>query len=242
MHTLTYTHHCAQGHNITMHSLPNIDHWTSCRSNVWHWKWEQPARDFSRGTQAMCPLTCRLADTGSHCWPQYFIPSSKGEGCLRWQAHPGSWRLQWNRWGRRNCSPLRHSRRPSLRNVLCSHSSSIGARASTNDTRYVCTDWMSRISIKRMKLIARQFYLSGAIRQPRPGEIPHLPPFGMMAFFEAIMRGWASLPLHPFLIAVLEYFNVAPFQFTPNSFRIMVAFYIAFMESDIGEPFVVEFA
>ena len=49
------------------------------------------------------------------------------------------------------------------------------------------------------------------------------------------MRG-AFLPLHSFLVEVLEYFNLAPFQFTPNFFYTMVAFYIAYMEVELGEP------
>ena len=52
----------------------------------------------------------------------------------------------------------------------------------------------------------------------------------------------ASLPLNPFIVEVLEYFNVAHFQVTPNSFRTMVEFYMAFMEADIGKPSTMEFA
>ena len=64
----------------------------------------------------------------------------------------------------------------------------------------------------------------------------------MITFSEAIIWGGAFLPLHPFIAEVLDYFNVAHFQFTPNSICTMVAFYIAFMEADIGEPSAIEFA
>ena len=64
----------------------------------------------------------------------------------------------------------------------------------------------------------------------------------MATFFEEIIRGGASLPLHPFIVEVLDYVSVAPFQFTPNSIYTMVAFYIPFMEADIGEPSAVKFA
>ena len=63
----------------------------------------------------------------------------------------------------------------------------------------------------------------------------------MMAFNESILRGGAALPLHGFVEAVLQHFNVAPFQFTSNSFRIIVMFIIAFMEADIGAPNIDEF-
>ena len=64
----------------------------------------------------------------------------------------------------------------------------------------------------------------------------------MTAFSEAIIRWGASILLHPFLIEVFDYFNLVPFEFSPNSICTIVAFYIAFMEVDIGEPSVVEFA
>ena len=64
----------------------------------------------------------------------------------------------------------------------------------------------------------------------------------MAAFSEAIMQGDASIPFHPFLVEVLDYFNLVHFQFTPNSICTMVAFYIAFIEANIGESSTVEFA
>ena len=63
----------------------------------------------------------------------------------------------------------------------------------------------------------------------------------MAAFSKAIMREGTSIPPHLFLIEVLYYFNLHPFHFTPNFIRTIVAFYIAFMEANIGEPSVVEF-
>ena len=64
----------------------------------------------------------------------------------------------------------------------------------------------------------------------------------MAAFSKAIISGGASLPFYPFLVEVLDYFNVVHFQFTLNSFYTMVGFYITFIEVDIGEPLVGEFA
>ena len=89
--------------------------------------------------------------------------------------------------------------------------------------------------------MATQFHLLTTILQLSPNDRQHNPLPRMVAFFEAIIQGGVSIPLHPFLVEVLDYFNLVPFQFTPNSIGTMVAFYIAFMEVDIGEPFVVEF-
>ena len=66
---------------------------------------------------------------------------------------------------------------------------------------------------------------------------PHIHPPCMATLSLAIIREGASLPLYPFIVEVLDYFNVAPFQFSPNSIRTIGVFYIAFMEADIGKPF-----
>ena len=112
---------------------------------------------------------------------------------------------------------------------------SIDAGTSISGTHFVCSNWVSRISVKRLKYLAYQFYLPAAIIKPSPNDRPHIPPPCMAAFSKAIIRGRASLPFHPFIIEVLDYFKIVHFQFTLNSIRTMVAFYIAFMEADIGK-------
>ena len=56
------------------------------------------------------------------------------------------------------------------------------------------------------------------------------------------MLGGASLPHHPFVKVVLQYFIVALFQFTLNSFCIIVAFFIAFTKACLIEPVVNNFS
>ena len=120
------------------------------------------------------------------------------------------------------------------------HHSSTNADTSTSGTHFVCTNCVLHMSIKRVKYLSHQFYLLAAIIKPGPNDRPDIPPPHMAAFLEAIIRGGASLPLHPFIVEVLDYLNVTPL-FTQNSIRTMVAFYIAFMEADIGELSIVEF-
>ena len=116
------------------------------------------------------------------------------------------------------------------------------ARTSTSGTHFVCSNQVSRILIKRLKYLTHRFYLPVPIIKPSPNDRLHIPPPRMAAFSEAIIQGGASHSLHPFIFEVLDYFNIAPFQFTSNSINTMVAFYITFIEADIGEPLVVEFA
>ena len=120
--------------------------------------------------------------------------------------------------------------------------SASGAQALVGVSHNIYRDWVSQISMKKLKLIACQYRLREEIHQPSPTDRPHLPPPGFMAFSEAIMRGGGSLPLHPFIEAVLQYFNVAPCKFTLNSFYIIMAFFIVFTEACLVEPTVNEFA
>ena len=62
-----------------------------------------------------------------------------------------------------------------------------------------------------------------------------------MAFSEAILKAGVFLPLYPFINEVLWFFDVVPFQLTPNSYRIIVTFYIAFTEAGF-EPSISHFA
>ena len=55
------------------------------------------------------------------------------------------------------------------------------------------------------------------LMQPGPNDRPHNHPPRMAAFSEAIMRGGTSIPFHPFVVEVLDYFNIVLFQFTPFS-------------------------
>ena len=121
------------------------------------------------------------------------------------------------------------------------YQSSIDASTSTSDTHFVCSDWVLHILVKKLKYLTRQFYLPAFIIKPSPNDRQHIPHPRMAALSEAIIQGGASLPLYLFLVEVLDYFNVVHFQFTPNSIRTMVAFYIAFMEADICEPSAIEF-
>lgn len=63
------------------------------------------------------------------------------------------------------------------------HQSSIDAGTSTNGTHFVYTNWVSCISIKRLKYLTTQFHLPTAILKPGPNDRPHTPPPSMTAFF-----------------------------------------------------------
>ena len=63
-----------------------------------------------------------------------------------------------------------------------------------------------------------------------------------MTFSKAILKTRVYLLLHPFVVQVLDYFNVILFQFLPNSHHLIVAFYIVFLEYCGVAPSVIHFA
>ena len=115
--------------------------------------------------------------------------------------------------------------------------SSRGAGASTSgapstgpDSRYIYNDWVSDLSNKKLGFISCEFKLGNLARWVVENERPLLPPPGYMTFSEAILKTGVFLPVHPFVVQVLDYFDIVPFQLPPNSYRLIVAFYIVFLE------------
>ena len=57
-----------------------------------------------------------------------------------------------------------------------------------------------------------------------------------MAISEAILKAGVFLPLHPFIDQVLQFFDIVSFQLSPNSYLVIVAFFITFLEACEVEP------
>ena len=87
---------------------------------------------------------------------------------------------------------------------------------STGSPHYVYKDWVSRISVGRLKSISREYRLGDIARWPSLNEIPHLPHAGYMAFSEAILKAGLSLPVHPLVDDVLQFFDVVPVPAHPE--------------------------
>ena len=50
-----------------------------------------------------------------------------------------------------------------------------------------------------------------------------------MAISEAILKIEVFLPFHPFIEQVFEFFDIVPFHLSPNSYHLIMAFYIVFL-------------
>ena len=83
--------------------------------------------------------------------------------------------------GRGGQKPKRTNSRP--------HQSSTNAGTSTSGIHFVCSDWVSRFSIKRLKYLTRQFYLPSAILKLDLNDRPYTHPLCMAIFSKAIIQG-----------------------------------------------------
>ncbi|KAM3207993.1 hypothetical protein ACQJBY_062964 [Aegilops geniculata] len=59
------------------------------------------------------------------------------------------------------------------------------------------------------------------------------PPHGAICVYAHALEAGMRLPLHPFFVEVLTYFNLAPTQLTPNSWRIMAGFLVLCRSADV---------
>ena len=63
-----------------------------------------------------------------------------------------------------------------------------------------------------------------------------------MTFKEAILKMRIYVPLHPFVAQVFDYFDIVSFKLPPNSHRLIVEFYVIFLEYYGVVPLVAHFA
>ena len=90
--------------------------------------------------------------------------------------------------------------------------------------------------------MAREYRLGDLVRWPKSDERSHLPPVSFMAISEEILKAGLFLFLHLFVDQVFQFIDIVPFQLTPNSYRIIVAFFITFSEACGVEPSIWHFA
>ena len=51
------------------------------------------------------------------------------------------------------------------------------------------------------------------------------------------IRSGATLPLHDYFRGVADYFDICPFQITPNGYRVLSALYILYFFQKVGRAF-----
>ena len=83
----------------------------------------------------------------------------------------------------------------------------------------------------------RKFPLTGVtITRPTADQRANRPGGANSAWSRYHIEARAYLPLHPFFVGVANYFGVAPFQITPNGYRMLAALYVLYKLNKWPEP------
>ena len=106
--------------------------------------------------------------------------------------------------------------------------STSGAPSADPNSRYIYEDWVSDLSNKKLDFISRNFRVGNSASWAAGNKGPHFPPHGYVTFSEVILKTGVYLSLHPFIVQVLDFFDIICFQLPSNSHRLIVAFYIVF--------------
>ncbi|PON72087.1 hypothetical protein PanWU01x14_069290, partial [Parasponia andersonii] len=121
------------------------------------------------------------------------------------------------------------------------------APAFSSGYQYVEGNW-SCINIKtsctsnKLSEIASSYKIAIPLRLPMEFNRPHTPPRGLTSFSEVVLKCGVHLPLHPYIKSIIDYYEVVPFQLTPNTYRYMVGLYILYHKLGLETPSPEEFA
>ena len=96
----------------------------------------------------------------------------------------------------------------------------------------------STVTLKKLgnMLKAHKLPLNLKFVIPERKERASAPQKGFMAFSDAIIRSGGALPLHSFFIKVLDYFELAPLQLSPNSWVTLSSLYVLYHHVHSREP------
>lgn len=112
------------------------------------------------------------------------------------------------------------------------------AAARTSFNKFSCEDMESTVDDKDLLKWTKQFGLQGNLLAPGKDDRAHrfdtfarrkVPAPGLV-LSASLLRVGMSVPLHPFVVQVLRKFDVAPFQLSPNSYRMIISLYILYKE------------
>ena len=95
----------------------------------------------------------------------------------------------------------------------------------------------SSVTIRMVANCFRKFPLTGVtITRPTADQRANRPGGANSAWSRYHIEAGAYLPLHPFFVGVANYFGVAPFQITPNGYRMLAALYVLYKLNKWPEP------
>ena len=85
------------------------------------------------------------------------------------------------------------------------------------------------------------YYQEGLWVRPRPAMRPHIFNIGdfttpRIALTPHLVKLGVGAPLHPYFRAISEWFDIAPIQLSPNSYRLVITLYIMYVNKGFPPP------
>ena len=108
-----------------------------------------------------------------------------------------------------------------------------------------CAGLASEISSEEIMWMIEYYNLAGRWLKPRPQMRMHyfpdtrLPTPRMVLTNKLVELGFGS-PIHPFLLEITNFYNIAPIQLSPNSYRMIIGLYIMYRKKGFPPPTMTE--
>ena len=107
--------------------------------------------------------------------------------------------------------------------------------------RLSCVSLSSSTIDEEINWVMQFYYQEGLCAPPRPAMRPHI--FNILDFWTPrivltphLVKLGVDAPLHPHFRAISEWFDIAPIQLPPNSYRLAIAMYIMYVNKGFPPP------
>ena len=107
--------------------------------------------------------------------------------------------------------------------------------------KLACVSLSSTATDKEIEWVMQFYYQEGLWARPRLAMPPHIfnirdftPPRIVLTLH--LVKLGVGAPLHPYFRPISEWFDIAPIQLSPNSFRLAIALYIMYVNKGFPPP------
>ena len=107
--------------------------------------------------------------------------------------------------------------------------------------KLACVSLSSTATDEEIEWVMLFYYQEGLWARPRSSMRPHIFNIGnfttpRIVLTPLLVKLGVGAPLHPFFRAISEWFDIAPIQLSPNSYRLAIAIYIMYINEGFSAP------
>ena len=107
--------------------------------------------------------------------------------------------------------------------------------------RLSCVSISSSATDEEIDWVMQFYYQEGIWARPMPAMRPHIFSIGnfstpRIVLTPHLIKLGVGAPLHPYFKEILEWFDIAPIQLSPNSYRLAIALYIMYVSEGFPPP------